>query len=269
MQQNPEIYFLIIIGIILGLLLVGFIVAMLVMYKRRQQQEEQKAAKMKDMYEKEMLRSQLEIQENTFKTISQELHDNIGQMLSVVKLSLSALPLEKDHKAQELVKHSQEVLNKAIVDLSDLNKSLHPDRITDIGLAESIRFELAAIKRSGLLKVQFSVVGKEVRLPDEKAIFLFRIFQEILNNVLKHSKATNINVVIAYDSDNTFVMEVEDNGVGFATDRKGSPLSFSKGVGLTSIFNRAKLIGADINMTSVINQGTRVIIKVISQPKPH
>jgi len=268
MLQNQEIYFVTIIGIILGLLLVGFIVSMMVLYKRRQQRQEQEVATMKDRYEKEMLRSQLEIQESTFKTISQELHDNIGQMLSVVKLSLSALPLEKDHQAQSLVKHSQEVLNKAIVDLSDLNKSLHPDRITDIGLAESIRFELAAIKKAGLLQVQFSVAGREVRLPDEKAIFLFRIFQEILNNVLKHSKATHINVGITYDSDDTFVMEVEDNGVGFATDGKGSPSSFSKGVGLTSMFNRAKLIGADIKMTSVINQGTRVIIKVIPQTKP-
>jgi len=267
MQQKEEIYFVTIIGFILGLLLVSFIVAMLVLYKRRQLRQEQEVVKMKDMYEKEVLRSQLEIQENTFKAISQELHDNIGQMLSVVKLSLSALPIEKDHKAMGLVKHSQEVLNKAIVDLSDLNKSLHPDRITEIGLADSIRFELASIKNTGLLKVQFDVVGQEVQLPEQKAIFLFRIFQEILNNVLKHSKAKNINVVITYESDNTFVMEVEDNGIGFATDGKGSPLSFSKGVGLTSMFNRANLIGAEINISSVINQGTRVIIKIIPQPK--
>jgi signal transduction histidine kinase len=161
MQQKEEIYFVTIIGIILGLLLVSFIVAMLVLYKRRQQQQEQEVARMKDMYEKEVLRSQLEIQENTFKTISQELHDNIGQMLSVVKLSLAALPLEKDHKAVDLVKHSQTVLNKVITDVADLNKSLHPDRITEIGLAESIRFELASIKNAGLLKVQFDLVGQE------------------------------------------------------------------------------------------------------------
>jgi two-component system, NarL family, sensor kinase len=265
-MYEKEIYIIAIIGTLLGLLLVSFIVAMLVLHKRRQKQQEQEAVMMKDMYEKEMLRSQLEIQENTFKTISQELHDNIGQMLSVVKLSLSALPLEKDHGAQVLVKHSQEVLNRAILDLSDLNKSLHPDRITDIGLAESIRFELAAIKKAGLLNVQFSVEGREFPLPEEKAIFLFRIFQEILNNVLKHSKATTINVLITYDPDDTFVMEVEDNGVGFQTDGKGSPLSFSKGVGLTSIFNRAKLIGADINIKSVIDKGTRVMIKLIPSP---
>lgn len=267
MYQSQEIYFVTIIGVILGLLLVGFIVTMLVLYKRRQQRQEQEAARMKDKYEKEVLRSQLEIRENTFKTMAQELHDNIGQLLSVVKLSLSSLPLEKDHQAQALVKHSLDVLNKAIIDLSDLSKSLHPDRITDIGLADSIRFELAAIQKAGLLEVQFSIAGREVRLPEEKTIFLFRIFQEIVNNVLKHSKATKIYVMITYDSDNTFVMEVEDNGVGFATDGNGSPLSFSKGLGLTSMFNRAKLTGAAINITSVINQGTRVIIKIMPQPR--
>lgn len=267
MLQNQEIYFISLIGIFLGLLLVGFIVATLVLYKRRQLQQEQEVAKMKAMYEKEMLQSQLEIQENTFKTISQELHDNIGQMLSVVRLSLSSLPLEKVHPAHELVLNSREVLNKAITDLADLNKSLHPDRITEIGLAESIRFELESIKRTRLLKVQFDVAGDEFQLPEQKAIFIFRIFQEILNNTLKHAKATLINVMITYDSDDTFEMEIEDNGVGFATDGKGKPTSFGKGVGLTSLFNRAKLIGALIHFDSVINQGTRVTLKLKPQLK--
>ena len=161
MFKNPEIYFVTVIGIILGLLLVSFIVVMLILYKRKQEKQEQEMARVKDMYEKEVLQSQLEIQENTFKTISQELHDNIGQMLSVVKLSLSALPLEKEHKAHQLVSHSQQVLNKAIGDLSDLTKSLHTDRITDLGLSESIRFELMTLKNAGLIKVQFTVSGAE------------------------------------------------------------------------------------------------------------
>ncbi|TMI85729.1 MAG: sensor histidine kinase, partial [Bacteroidetes bacterium] len=119
-NQNPEIYFVTVIGIILGLLLVGFIVTILFLYQRRQQRQEQEMEKVKDMYEKEALRSQLEIQENTFKAIAQELHDNIGQMLSVAKLSLSVLPVEKDHIAFEQLQGSQQVLNKAIGDLSNL-----------------------------------------------------------------------------------------------------------------------------------------------------
>jgi signal transduction histidine kinase len=113
MHKNPEIYFVTIIGIILGLLLVSFIVAILFLYQRRQQKQEQEMEKLKDIYEKEVLRSQLEIQENTFKTISQELHDNIGQILSVVKLSLAALPIQKEDDAYELLQNSQQLLHKS------------------------------------------------------------------------------------------------------------------------------------------------------------
>jgi signal transduction histidine kinase len=262
MQQKEEIYLVTIIGIILGLLLVSFIVAMLVFYRRRQQLQEQEMAMIKDKFEKEVLRSQLEIQENTFKTISQELHDNIGQMLSVVKLSLSALPLEKGHPAHELVGHSQVVLNKAIVDLSGLTKRLYTDRITDIGLTDSIRYELATIKNAGLLQVQFSVKGPEIQLQEQKAIFMFRIFQEMLNNVLKHSKATHINVELTNDPDNNFAMKVEDNGQGFDTSGNGGASSPSRGVGLKSMVNRAKMIGAEINIISGVNEGTRLIVSL-------
>ena len=267
MQQNQEIYFVIIIGAVLGLLLIGFIVAMLVFYKQKQHRQEQEMEIIKDKYEKEVLRSQLEIQENTFKTISQELHDNIGQMLSVVKLSLSALPLEKEHPAYELTLHSRQVLNKAIADLSDLTKSLHTDRIRDVGLIESMRFELAIIKNTGLIQTQFNVTGTEAQLQEQKAIFLFRIFQEVLNNVLKHSRATTVTVSLDYGIDDTFVLEIEDNGVGFDSNVKQEKASATRGVGLKSMFNRAQLIGADINFSSEIGKGTKVTVKLNSQSK--
>ena len=260
MYKNQEIYFVTIVGVILGLLLVSFIVAMIVLYSRRQQKQEREMASVKDMYEKEVLRSQLEIQEITFKTISQELHDNIGQMLSVVKLSLSALPLEKQHDAYPLVMHSQQVLNKAIVDLSDLTKSLHTDRITDLGLEECIRFELLTVKNAGLIQVQFIVNGAEFQLPEQKAVFLFRMFQEMLNNVLKHSEATNVSVKLTYTPDQTFIMQVEDNGIGFDMEAKEKSKSPSHGVGLKSIYNRAMLIGASIEMHSETYNGTKMIV---------
>ncbi|MEO5564232.1 MAG: ATP-binding protein [Chitinophagaceae bacterium] len=265
MHQNPEIYFVTIIGIILGLILVGFIVSMLFLYQRRQHRQEQEMLLIKDKYEKEALRSQLEIQENTFKTIAQELHDNIGQMLSVVKLSLSALPLEKEHPAFDLARHSQEVLNKAIFDLSDLTKSLHSDRINDVGLVESMRFELISVKKAGLLDVQFSVNGEEFQLPEQKAIFLFRMFQEMLNNILKHSRAKQVTVRVSFLGDYSFALEVEDNGVGFNVTEKQQSTSSSRGVGLKSMHNRAHLMGADIKINSEEGKGTKVLVKLFPQ----
>lgn len=264
-DKSPEIYLITILGVILGILLVSFIVAMVILSKRRQQLQQQEVSKMKDQFEKELLQSQLEIQEHTFKNISQELHDNIGQMLSVVKLTLSALPVESDHKAKPLINHSQQVLNKAIFDLSDLTKSLHTDRITELGMVELVRFELASIKNTGLINVQFDVKGTEFQLEGQKGIFLFRMFQEMMNNMLKHAKATQVNVQLDYQPGNIFVMRIQDNGVGFDLEGTRNTISSSKGVGLKSLFNRAKLIGADMDMKSTVGKGTSVTITVLPE----
>lgn len=217
--------------------------------------------KMKDAYEKEALRSQLEIQENTFRNIAQELHDNIGQMLSVVKLSLSVAPVEKEHRAFEPLRSSQEILNKAIFDLSNLTKSLHTERILDIGLVESIRYELYALKKAGILQVQFRAEGTEMNFSEQKAIFLFRMFQEALNNVLKHAKATEVIVDMIY-FDDKFVLEIKDNGVGFLLPEGKSTGSQASGVGLRSLYNRASIIGADLSINSNPGQGTTVYIQL-------
>lgn len=261
MHQKPEVYFVTAIGIILGLLLVGFIVTTLFLYQRRQRRQEQEVDRLKDMYEKEVLRSQLEIQENTFKNIAQELHDNIGQMLSVVKLTLSVLPVEKEHIAYEQVQGSQQLLNKAIFDLSNLTKGLHTDRIAQVGLAESIRFELYALKKAGLLQVQLLVEGTEAEFNEQKSIFLFRIFQEALNNILKHSQATSVVVHLNFYEE-FFIMEIEDNGVGFNVEEKKSSSRSSSGVGLKSLYNRAKLIGADLSIDSKPGIGTTILIEL-------
>lgn len=261
-NQNPEIYFVIIIGATLALLLVGFIVTILFLYQRRRHQQEQELVQLKDIYEQEALKSQLEIQEDTLKTISQELHDNIGQLLSVTKISLAVLPIEKDHAAYAPIQNSRQMLNKAILDLSNLTKSLHTDRITEIGLSELIGFHLESIKNSGILEVQYSVTGEEFPFDEQKKIFLFRMFQEIFNNMLKHSKATLVKVSLDYGAGNNFVMKIEDNGIGFNVEEKKHSVSSSSGVGLKSLFNRAKLLGANLTMLSEEGKGTRVSIEL-------
>jgi two-component system, NarL family, sensor kinase len=261
MQKDQELYTVIVIGIILALLLVSFIVGILFMYQRRQYRQEKELVQLKDRYEKELMQSQLEIQENTFITIAQELHDNIGQMLSVVKLSLSALPLESNHPAFEQVQNSQQVLYKAIFDLSNLTKSLHTDRITQIGLTESIQFELSTIKKTGALDVKFHSAGRQLPINDQKAIILFRIFQESLNNILKHSLASKIIVDMKFQDD-TMILDISDNGIGFDVKEKKESKDSSSGVGLKNLYKRAELIGADLSIQSEPGKGTQTVIKL-------
>jgi signal transduction histidine kinase len=265
-DQNQEIYVIILVGGILALLLVGFIVTILFLYQRKQHRQEQEIVKIKKEYDQELLRTQLEIQEGTFKTIGQELHDNIGQILSVVKLSLAILPIEKEDPMYEGVLNIRQMLNKAIFDLADLTKSLHSDRIAQIGLSEAIRFELDSIRRAGLLQVTFESPSDEPMTDSQKGIFLFRIFQENLNNILKHSKATRVDVSIVVTELDKFLMKIRDNGIGFNVADKRDNASSSSGVGLKSMVNRAKLIGGEISFQSSPGNGTTVTVAL---PLPH
>jgi len=159
------------------------------------------------------------------------------------------------------------MLNKVIADMADLTKSLHTDRIAQIGLVEAIRFDLESLRRTGLVKVEFSVTGEEFFFSEQKAIFLFRMFQEMLNNILKHSKATAINIAVIYSMDDKFVLKVADNGVGFDPGKKQANANSSSGIGLKSMRNRASLIGAEIFIESRPGEGTTIKVELPAEPE--
>jgi two-component system NarL family sensor kinase len=261
-NQNQEIFFVIFMGTLLALLLVGFIMSMFFFYQRKRQKQQRELVRLKEEYEQEVLRSQLEIQETTMKTIAQELHDNVGQTLSVIKLWMSMAPIEKDHEAYEGVQNSKEMLHKVIRDMADLTKSLHTDRIADIGLSEAINFDLASIRRAGILKINFDTQGEEFHFPDQKSIFIFRMYQEMMNNIIKHSQATHVNVSLIYSGDDTFVLKIQDDGVGFDVQVKKNSDSGSSGLGLKSMRNRAKMIGAELDIQSEVGKGTDISVTV-------
>jgi two-component system NarL family sensor kinase len=261
-DQNAEIYIIVLIGIALALFLVGFIITIFFLSERKKQRQEQVLGKMKDQYDQELLRSQLEIQESTLKVIAQELHDNIGQVLSVIKLWMVGLPIEKDHPAFEGIQSSREMLNKVIFDMADLTKSLHTDRITEIGLTEAIRFDVETLRKASKLDISFAVSGDQFHFGEQKAIFLFRMYQEMMNNVLKHSKASHVAVLVDHTADHKFILKVKDDGVGFDPLKKKTQASSSSGIGLKSMTNRAKLIGAEMTIQSQPENGTMIIVEL-------
>jgi signal transduction histidine kinase len=175
---------------------------------------------------------------------------------------MSMAPIDKDHEAFEGVQNSKEMLQKTIRDMADLTKSLHTDRIADIGLNEAINFDLASIRRTGLLKIQFDTDGEEFHFPDQKSIFIFRMYQEMMNNILKHSQATHVMVSVVYSRSDTFVLTITDDGVGFDVQQKKESGSGSSGLGLKSMRNRAKMIGADLAIQSEPGRGTKISVTV-------
>ena len=264
-DQNQEVLFIVAVGIVIALLLVGFIITTLFFYQRRQHKQEREIINIKEQYQKEFLNSQLEMQEDTMKQIGEELHDNIKQQLLVVSMALGFLPIDNDDPMFETIQESKNEINRIITDIAQLSHSLHSDRILQIGLLDSLESEAERLKRIKTLAVNYSCLVRNNYFDGQTNTFIFRIVQEILQNILKHARASKVDIQV-YDKDSTsFVIRIQDNGVGF--DPKGSDFqSKPHGIGLTNMFNRAKLIKATVEIDSEIGKGTTVSL-ILPIPK--
>ena len=234
--------------------IIFFYLLMLQLHKRRVMHQKE-MFDLKAQYERTILQSQLEIQEQTFRNISQEIHDNIGQVLSLAKLNLNTIP---QNGASDKIALAEELLGKAITDLRDLSKSMHPEKITDIGLTNAIRHELQLVQKTARLSTEMTTEEKEVNLSNEKSIIIFRMIQEILHNIIKHAKAKNVTLAIK-SRENKTIIEVKDNGTGFDLVNLKST---ETGIGLKSIQQRCALINASCDIQSAPGVGTSVQLTI-------
>ena len=206
-------------------------------------------------FEEEITKSKMEIQEQALQNISWEIHDNVGQLLSVAKMQLNMLHVNLPEKEQIQIFETGEIISKSLQELRGLAKSLNPETIKNKGLIESINLEIERYNRLNVIQASFNIKNDAYNLSNEKEIILFRILQEFCNNSLKYSKAKNLNILFTFEEKKLLIF-AEDNGVGFDINDQ----SKQTGIGLQNIKSRGKLIGAAIELKSVENVGTKLFI---------
>jgi two-component system, NarL family, sensor kinase len=233
-------------------LITSFIVVFIFVHQSQYHKYIQDKEEMKNTFQQEILKAQLEMKEQTLHTVSQEIHDNIGQILSLVKLNLHTVLLEEDNPANAKITVTKELVGKAIQDLRNLSKTLNTEHIVHLKLSEVLRIELDMIQKTGLYTTQLKVKGSERPLDPQKQLILFRIAQETFNNILKHAKAQSIQVWLDYLPEQ-LTMRIQDNGAGF---ERSSGSGTEKGTGLNNMYHRARLIGAEFEVNSQLGKGT-------------
>jgi signal transduction histidine kinase len=243
MNSFDDITVVIVIGTLLLITIAAFIVSFIFIYRARQRQHLQEKQQLYGRFQEELLRTQLEIQEQTFQNISQEIHDNIGQSLSLAKLNLNTVDLQKADAAMQKIINTKELVSKAIYDLRDISRSLNADSRLSSGLLKAVEQELSLIEKAGVFETEFIVTGKPVTMDRKKEFILFRILQEAMNNAIKHSQAKKI-VIRAIFSESTVTMEVENDGPGFSTSQ------ITDGSGLRNMRSRVELLGGEFNIKS-------------------
>src|SRR5258708_14831670 len=228
----------------------GFIIYFVVLYRNKQLKNKKEQEQLQAAFQQELLKTQLEVQEQTLNYSSTEIHDNITQVLSFVKLTLAGMAAKAEGEKRSKINESRELIDQTITDLRDLSKSLSFEHITSLGLVKTIAIEVERINKSGLISVSFLQEGDIYTLGEQRELVLFRIFQETLNNTLKHSGAKQLKIMLQYHSD-LFNLTLADDGSGFSAEI----LDSKYGSGLKNIKNRAALIGGVATIESAPGKG--------------
>lgn len=214
-----------------------------------------------------LLRQALNIQEQERKRIARELHDETSQQLTALTLNLQAVNemIEmgsfKDAEIKEILKKAQSIAVHAGTEVSKLIRELRPTLLDTLGLPAAIHHLAEANFNSQGINASTEFQGMERRLPAESELALFRIIQEAMSNILRHSGAKNATVKIECDADKC-ILHVEDDGKGFDVSEITSIDRRGRGAGLFGMKERVKLAGGICSIDSQPGKGTKITAKI-------
>jgi signal transduction histidine kinase len=244
MQESEKV--VLIISTFLVLFFVSALIILFSIFQKKKNSLVEERKKIKERFEREITETEIEIREETLRNISWELHDNIGQLLTLAKIQLQ-------DASKENIKEVSETISKGLAEVRALSKLINPEVLNNINLSEAVQLEIDRFNRLNFMEAVLIILGNEKEIDKKHTRIIFRILQEFFSNTIKHSRASTLKVSLDYQKEDLIII-AKDNGVGFLSEVK------NEGIGLLNIKNRAKLIGAKSKFTSEKNQGTALEI---------
>jgi signal transduction histidine kinase len=227
------------------------------LYNRRKlKQKALHAAELAEL-EKNRFKDVIEAEEKERGRIAQELHDGLGQLLSTARLNVAGLEDTVTPEDKPYLDKSLKIIDEACVEVRNISHNMMPSALMRLGLISAIKELSDNINATGKIKIQLAT---NVSQPLGKSldITIYRIVQEVLNNMIRHSKADLINLDITREGE-SLTMHIKDNGVGFDTQQ----LKHTKGIGWKNIFSRVSMLNGTIQLDSKPEEGTVVFIKLL------
>jgi signal transduction histidine kinase len=192
--------------------------------------------------------------------IAREIHDELGQQITGLKMDISWLSkkLEPENKAlYEKTKDILSLLDETVKSVRRIASELRPGILDDIGLVAAIEWQSNDFQKRSGIKTKFNCSNKDLLTPPDISTGLFRIFQESLTNVARHANATEIVASITR-TNNKIILEIKDNGKGFDV----STISHKRTLGLLGMKERTMIMGGEYKILSEKGNGTTVVVSV-------
>lgn len=203
-------------------------------------------------------------QEDERLRISRELHDDTAQVLVGLSRGLDSLISGKSKlpkPAIERLDKLHEMTDSALKDVRRFSQDLRPSVLDDLGLVPALEWLATDIEKQGGVTTEFSITGNQRRLQPESELAIFRIAQEALSNVRKHSQASTVEMTVDF-SDDAVTLIITDNGQGFYVPQRTSDLVLYEKLGIIGMRERARLVGGTLIVQSDIGAGTTVTLRV-------
>lgn len=255
MGERELIIFIFLINIILLIFIVG-VVAFIFQYRKRKIEHDKELIKINEQHVKDLLSSQIEVQQQTMVDIGKEIHDNLGQKLTLASIYLQQIPYKIE--GGSLIQQTEEVnglLNEILRDLRQLSQSLVSPEFYESDLLVLLKKEVERVNGMTPVQILMQTTESSLKLNMVQRNAIFRIIQEFVQNCLKHSRCNKIDLNIT-KNEKLLRFEVSDNGIGFEKE-KGLP-----GIGLTNMKRRAIELGASYDLESQPGKGTKIILQL-------
>jgi signal transduction histidine kinase len=223
---------------------------------RKEMTEKERLSSLIEAQKDAHLKALMQVQDNERKRIASDLHDSLGSLLSSVRLRFNGLQHEFFQKVPEKAQRfndSLKLLDEAIDELRQISHNMVPVSLSRFGLRSALQTFVAQINASEQLDVDLQILGLEARLPEVMEVRVYRICQELVQNVLKHAQATTLRIQIIRHNDSLNMM-VEDNGVGLMKD------SLSRGFGFSTIQSNVDLFKGTFGIESQPGKGCLALI---------
>ena len=235
-------------------ILVIVIIIFFIIFQTKKNQYLRDKIEAEKKFVQEIEKSRSEIREQSLKNIAWELHDNVGQILSIAKMQLGLLERKlPEGNDKSNVTDIGNLIGDSLQEIRLLSKTLNAEFIHSLGLVEAVKLELERFNKLKFLRASLSVYGKEKNLEQKDEIIIFRILQEFFANVIKHSRADSLAVSLDYQPEKLLIT-AQDNGVGF------DPQQISTGSGLLNMKSRAELMGLSYTIQSEKGRGVRLSV---------
>ncbi|HEX9742552.1 MAG TPA: PAS domain S-box protein [Nitrospiraceae bacterium] len=204
-------------------------------------------------------RQLLQVQEDDRRAIARDLHDEIGQSLTAIKLNVERAQRAADRDTRtHILRDCAQITEHVLGQVRNLSLDLHPSILDDLGLAYALKWYADRQAERAGLKVELTADPSLPRLPQDVEITCFRIAQEALTNVVRHAHARLVGIALKREVGSVELC-IQDDGIGFVVDKASAPVNGKSSIGLVSMQERAKLLGGTLKITSAPDCGTTVL----------